>query len=369
MLPLTEEEMALKWVFQQDNNPKYTSKRAKSWFQTKRIEVIMECPAQSPDLYPIENLWGDNKNAVFDMFIMRDQMDVMCCKSDVSGVSLCGFTDQASTDLLVSVCNEDQKTSVNLLDCGIEVKQEDTEADLMEPKEEITNAREQTDQDLKAVKEEISQLNEMEERPHHLIPKEESLSCLITGRNLSPKRNNTQKATANDPLICPQCGKTFTYKYKLNKHMRIHTGERPYSCDQCGRSFMIKWNLYVHMRIHTGEKPYRCDQCEKTFTRKSCLNKHMTIHTGEKPYSCDQCGRSFMIKWNLYVHMRIHTGDKPYRCDQCGKTFRNKCHLNVHMKIHTGEKPFRCDQCGRTFTRKPDLNKHMTIHTGDTVQL
>ena len=52
MLPYAEEEMPLKWVFQQDNGPKHTSKRAASWFQTNKMKV-MEWPAQSLDLNPI----------------------------------------------------------------------------------------------------------------------------------------------------------------------------------------------------------------------------------------------------------------------------------------------------------------------------
>ena len=53
-------------IFQQDNNPKYSSKRAQNWFKFQGIRLF-DRPAQSLDLSPVEHLWKYSKKDPMDI--------------------------------------------------------------------------------------------------------------------------------------------------------------------------------------------------------------------------------------------------------------------------------------------------------------
>ncbi|XP_023287686.1 zinc finger protein 771-like [Orussus abietinus] len=61
---------------------------------------------------------------------------------------------------------------------------------------------------------------------------------------------------------------------------------KPFGCPKCGRGFTIKGNMTRHLKYECGQAPrFQCPYCEFRSKQTSNVMSHIrTRHTGEKVY-------------------------------------------------------------------------------------
>ncbi|CAL9685926.1 unnamed protein product [Knipowitschia caucasica] len=209
-----------------------------------------------------------------------------------------------------------------------------------------------------------------------------------------------------EPSPCPICGKVFSCRSNMNKHLLTH-GDKKYTCEICGRKFFRVDVLRDHIHVHfkdialmdeqqredfirkigiseddsdetdeddEAEDPeqhkYNCKKCHLSFAKGREYLKHIMEQHKERGYGCGICNRRFALKATYNAHLVIHREQLPdpavqryiHPCEVCGRIFNSYGNLDRHKIIHTGVKSHSCEKCGKSFARKDMLKEHLRVH-------
>ncbi|XP_072382571.1 uncharacterized protein [Diabrotica undecimpunctata] len=167
------------------------------------------------------------------------------------------------------------------------------------------------------------------------------------------------------PYKCPQCSTNFSNVDDFSAHLRLHKGKHPYMCPKCDLGFWTKSAYEAHQPVHILKKAkqpikkFRCDVCAKEFSKLCDVERHTRVHTGEKPCICNICNKRFQQAHNLSKHLMTHLHIKPFYCEICNKKFGRNDVLRRHLLTHSIDKPVKCSVCYRGFIRHSQLLQHM----------
>ncbi|XP_016309192.1 zinc finger protein 664-like, partial [Sinocyclocheilus anshuiensis] len=337
------------------------------------------------------------------MLSMKAQVDVVCCKSVGTDLSMLDIED-----FITEICQlkkEVASLEAKLRERGDKLNREDVEqvsvrvTDGTEAQDSVWSVRDQRSRDTQDSELSLTLLCYTDAQDHESTDQtsdcnagEHDQICCAYDEGCSSSDGETDLTSKEQLTVksfsCATCGKTLSSQGNLTRHERQHTEQKYFTntsfptaeerrlhskehsmkkefhCEQCGKGFFIHSSLKVHLKTH-GEKSFHCSECDKYFSTKGNLVAHKRIHTGERPYKCPHCEKSFNHGSHLKTHVRVHTNERPYQCSECGKTFTDSSCLKSHQKIHSDEKPFQCKHCDKRFRHKSFLICHERNHTGE----
>lgn len=171
------------------------------------------------------------------------------------------------------------------------------------------------------------------------------------------------------PHECKICGKTFSKKSHLDRHMFTHSDSKPFICSICGKGVTTRQQLKRHEVTHTKSFVCPYEGCNEAFYKHPQLRSHiLSVH--EKKLTCEFCHKTFQRPYRLKNHIAKHHNPlsvNKYQCDfmSCTQAFPTWSALQAHKKLEHPKIP--CKLCGKLCVGEKGLQNHMIVHDKDLV--
>ncbi|GAA6084474.1 PR domain zinc finger protein 15 isoform X3 [Tachysurus ichikawai] len=140
---------------------------------------------------------------------------------------------------------------------------------------------------------------------HNCRTDDKTFQCELCSRFFSTNSNLSKhkKKHGEKLYACEVCNKMFYRKDVMQDHQRRHI---------MGSKNMKREEMEANGEEGTKyrKEPSGCPICGKVFSCRSNMNKHLLTH-GDKKYTCEICGRKFfrvdVLRDHIHVHFKIYS--------------------------------------------------------------
>ena len=160
---------------------------------------------------------------------------------------------------------------------------------------------------------------------------------------------------------CTICGKIFSSKALLNRHLKGHLktqhqitiheveSSSPILASSAGGACSNNSSMASESNLgnkrQPGEKRFQCGQCSKRFPTSKDLKRHDVVHTGNREFQCSFCSHRFGRKDHRMRHEKkthanelLSTGSSPIspktEVNQSVFVKRGAAHVDLHQDQH-----------------------------------
>ena len=154
---------------------------------------------------------------------------------------------------------------------------------------------------------------------------------------------------------------------------KYHDPSNMHVCDRCSCRFKDEVGVANHRRQCGGTneatwKQFPCE-CGRAFSSKGFLNKHLKKTCEARPnvevnlpHQCDECSDRFRTTHALAIHIGRDHGPKRYECPRCGAKHSNKVlhvrHVGRCERATEETTVYGCFKCGLRETSRELLDRH-----------